>query len=175
MTKDETLAVLRGPLPVAFAGSSPGFDLISEGPVSDWAMAEYVACKNHPYLESCAQEINEKHGFGLSAPQLRALQTFLYFANEAARKRKEETAGWLLASDEWLAAREGREVDVLGHNILGGQTSVRARVRRVGGRLRIMVLKSRSRAYNAGTVKVRDVRPAETYKGDNGIKMVVGR
>lgn len=163
MTKEQTLTRIReaAQLPKDWraaqgTGKRERFGFIKDGPVSEWIITEYAACKSFPYLDQCIDEINERHSLGLTPDEIDAARTFIYFASNEKREREDRAEGWTTASEEWLAAREGQKVEVRGESIFGYSVKT-ATVKRIGGQLYLMPPRARRRCYSVHSVKVRDL------------------
>jgi hypothetical protein len=156
MTKEETLKAIADLPPFTEKTQFDHFSLMQKLPVSEWALAEYEACKQYPYLSSCARELNEKHTLGLDARGERDLESFLYFASKEIKKRRDAREGWIYASEEWLRARVGKHIEVRRESIFGFGFK-KCRVIEVAGKVYVVPPRARNKAYPIYDLVVRDL------------------
>lgn len=83
-----------------------------------------------------------------------------YFARQELDRRAETAEGWVTPSQQWLAQRVGRVVEVKGEGAFGEVTTT-AKVRLINGVYYLMKPKARRSCYRAESIKARDLKPKE--------------
>jgi hypothetical protein len=172
MTKEETLKAIAKLPPYSDKTSLDRFRLMQELPISEWVLSEYEACKQYPYLASCARELNEKHTLGLDAEGERDLESFLYFASKESHKRRDAREGWIYASEEWLRARIGKHIEVRRESIFGFGFK-KCRVIEVAGKVYVVPPRARNKAYQMYDLVVRDLGGPVPSQMAGAMKIIV--
>ena len=147
MTKAETLKLIDTGTEIDFVTNS------------EWVLEEYERYSKigYPYLEAVTDFIIKEHSLKFPSQSRDSLHRLVYNASREAPERRKRAEGWVMATEAWLAERLGRKVEVLSESLVFGQEIKRGTVKRVGGRLFLVPLRSRTKTFGLDAVRVRDL------------------